>query len=145
MPTRPKKQHTYPKTEASGFTAPDYHSRPEYHTARWTWRRKAFLEQPEHVFCVRCKKQGIYKLAKVVDHIIPAEICGDFWDESNWQALCKRCNAVKAAEDKVLIQQHRKGVGGSNLYGRPSQDPAPSFENTHASFQLFEKEGSHGQ
>lgn len=124
MATRPKKQRSYKRpTPTTGFTAPDYQSRPEYHTARWQRMRRVFLDNPEHVYCVRCKAQGRYSLAKVVDHIIPAEICGDFWDTSNWQPLCNRCNAQKAAEDKRLIQAAREarnlpgaGVGTKKGY-----------------------------
>jgi hypothetical protein len=36
------------------------------------------------------------------------EICEDPWDHNNWQALSKRCNNIKAAQDKKLIQQYRK-------------------------------------
>ena len=40
--------------------------------------------------------------AAVVDHIIPHR--GDekmFWDEANWQALCKRCHDKKTmTEDR---------------------------------------------
>lgn len=40
--------------------------------------------------------------AEVVDHIVPHR--GDeklFWDESNWQALCKRCHDSKTmTEDR---------------------------------------------
>ena len=79
MATRPKKQTSYKRPKPStGFVAPDYQSLPEYHTARWNRMRRVFLDQPDHIYCVRCRAQGRYSLAKVVDHIIPAEICGDF-------------------------------------------------------------------
>ncbi len=105
---RPKKQHTYPVSESKGYAASPSQSRSEYHTARWQRMRRVFLNQPDHIYCVRCKAQGRLTLAKVVDHIVPAEICGDFWDTSNWQPLCRRCNDVKAAEDRALIQQHKQ-------------------------------------
>ena len=139
MPTRPKIQHTYPQRKDSGFEAKDYRSRPEYHTARWARMRRIFLAQREHVFCVRCKAQGRFTAASVVAHIIPAEICGNFWDTSNWQPLCKKCNAVKAAEDKRMIQEHHQGVGASNLCDQSRRDPAPSLENTQPKFQKFQK------
>jgi len=45
---------------------------------------------------------GLYVKATVVDHIIPHR--GDarlMWDESNYQALCKRCHDKKTwTEDK---------------------------------------------
>ena len=122
MPNRPKTQYTLPKTakpqpqpSATAFTNPTYRSMPEYHTARWQRMRRVFLDNPQHIYCVRCKAQGRYTLAKVVDHIIPAEICGDFWDTRNWQPLCVRCNMKKMAEDKKMIRQHRAGEGDDNL------------------------------
>lgn len=46
--------------------------------------------------------------AEVTDHIIPLEICEDPWSWANWQGLCRRHNNIKAAQDKKLIEQHRK-------------------------------------
>lgn len=136
MVIRAKTQHTYkPQPKETGFEAPGYRSRPEYHTARWARMRKVYLNDREHVWCVRCKAQGRYTLAKVVDHIIPAEICADFWDQSNWQPLCEKCNAQKGAEDKKLIREHQRRVGGSNLYGKSPQDPPRTFENTQPKFR----------
>ena len=68
----------------------------------WKWRKmsKAFLEA--HPLCVRCMQEGRYVKATVVDHIIPHR--GDpelFWDQSNWQSLCKRCHDRKTmTEDR---------------------------------------------
>ena len=45
-------------------------------------------------------KEGRYRKATVVDHIIPHR--GDdalFWDQSNWQALCKKCHDKKTWTD----------------------------------------------
>lgn len=135
MVTRPKKQHTYPVSENKGYSDPEYRSRPEYHTARWQRMRKVFLNQPDHLYCARCRAQGRYTLAKVVDHIIPAEICGNFWDTSNWQPLCRRCNDVKAAEDREKVQAYRRRQGGANLYGEKAQDRSPRSEDARASFE----------
>lgn len=62
----------------------------------WRKMRARFLQQPENVFCVECMKRGVLTRATVVDHIIPHR--GDqelFWDQSNWQALCKSCHDRK--------------------------------------------------
>ena len=48
--------------------------------------------------------------SEVTDHIIPKEICGDPWDQANWQPLCKKCHQDKAPKDKKLIAQYRKGI-----------------------------------
>jgi HNH endonuclease. len=54
----------------------------------WAWQkaRRRFLM--EHPLCVMCLPH--LTAASVVDHIVPHK--GDstlFWDESNWQPLCK--------------------------------------------------------
>ncbi len=65
--------------------------------AKWRTARKAFLKR--NPLCFECQGKGILKAAAVVDHIIPHK--GDpglFWDESNWQALCKTCHDRKTAK-----------------------------------------------
>ena len=64
------------------------------YNARWRSERKAFLER--HPLCVECQKEGKLTPATVVDHIIPHR--GDqrlFWDQENWQPLCKDCHDKK--------------------------------------------------
>ena len=64
--------------------------------ARWRLARKAFLKR--NPLCAECQGRGILKAATVVDHVIPHKgDSGLFWDESNWQALCKRCHDKKTA------------------------------------------------
>jgi len=56
---------------------------------RWRQARLAYLK--EHPFCVNCLPLNV--AATVVDHIVPHR--GDqvlFWDQSNWQSLCKPCH-----------------------------------------------------
>ena len=66
----------------------------------WQKARKRFLRM--HPLCVRCMEEGKYVKATVVDHIEPHR--GDpklFWDEGNWQALCKQCHDKKTmTEDR---------------------------------------------
>ena len=62
--------------------------------ARWRKARTAFLQR--NPLCNECMKRGKITPATVVDHIIPHR--GDrklFWDESNWQPLCKSCHDRK--------------------------------------------------
>ena len=62
--------------------------------AWWRKASKAFLQA--HPLCVRCMEEGKYMRATVVDHIKPHR--GDpklFWDEGNWQSLCKKCHDQK--------------------------------------------------
>jgi len=58
---------------------------------RWQKARDSYLRS--HPLCVRCNEQGRIEAASVVDHIQPHK--GDqslFWDQANWQALCKTCH-----------------------------------------------------
>ena len=61
---------------------------------RWRKVRIAFLQR--NPLCVECMRKGVLTPATVVDHIIPHR--GDmslFWDEENWQPLCKNCHDRK--------------------------------------------------
>ena len=73
--------------------------------SRWNKARIRFLKA--HPLCVECQKQGRLVKAAVVDHITPHR--GDaklFWDESNWQSLCKNCHDHKTmTEDRY--QEYR--------------------------------------
>ena len=62
--------------------------------SRWRKARAAFLQR--NPLCNECMKHGRLTPATVVDHVIPHR--GDqklFWDEDNWQALCKSCHDRK--------------------------------------------------
>lgn len=64
---------------------------------RWRKARKAYLA--EHPLCAECARQGRDELASVVDHVQPHR--GDsslFWDQSNWQPLCRSCHSRKTAK-----------------------------------------------
>ena len=61
---------------------------------RWRRARAFFLKR--HPLCAECQRQNQLTPATVVDHIIPHR--GDkllFWDEANWQPLCKACHDKK--------------------------------------------------
>lgn len=65
---------------------------------RWEKARKEYIAV--HPLCERCKAVGIYRPAKVVDHVIPHK--GNsvlFWDRSNWQSLCSYHHNVKTAKE----------------------------------------------
>ena len=65
--------------------------------AHWRKARKAFLSR--HPLCVECLKSGVLTPATVVDHIVPHR--GDhalFWNEQNWQPLCKDCHDRKTGQ-----------------------------------------------
>ena len=61
---------------------------------KWREARKLFLKR--NPLCQECLKHGKLTPATVVDHIVPHR--GDqylFWDQDNWQALCKDCHDKK--------------------------------------------------
>lgn len=69
----------------------------------WKNASKRFLAK--HPFCVECERINKLTPATVVDHIRPHR--GDkilFWDESNWQPLCKKCHDRKTR----TIEQHQE-------------------------------------
>ncbi|WP_328812721.1 HNH endonuclease [Paradesulfitobacterium ferrireducens] len=70
--------------------------------SRWRQARARFLKT--HPLCVKCLENGRLEKATVVDHIVPHR--GNqvlFWDESNWQSLCKKCHDRKTrTEDQHL-------------------------------------------
>ena len=62
--------------------------------SRWQKARLVFLRA--NPLCESCLKIGRVTKATVVDHVTPHR--GDdtlFWDQNNWQALCKRCHDTK--------------------------------------------------
>jgi 5-methylcytosine-specific restriction protein A len=105
MPTKPKqRKRLYLPEKSGGYVR--IQSRQEYHTGRWTRESRAFRES--NPLCAACFEEGIITPTEVVDHIIPAPICDDFWDMSNWQPLCRKCNTAKGNRDKRLINEHMK-------------------------------------
>lgn len=70
--------------------------------ARWRRLSKAWLSrEPENGVCARCRQAGRTAAADVVDHVVPHR--GDqrlFWEESNWQGLCKPCHDAKTGEGR---------------------------------------------
>jgi 5-methylcytosine-specific restriction endonuclease McrA len=58
------------------------------YTHRWQKARAVYLRS--HPLCVMCRAKGIAEVAEIVDHIVPHRGDQDlFWDEANWQSLCK--------------------------------------------------------
>ena len=71
-------------------------SSSKIYTYQWRKASKAYLK--EHPLCVHCERDGRLTPASEVDHIIPHN--GDmklFWDQTNWQGLCKKCHSKKTA------------------------------------------------
>jgi 5-methylcytosine-specific restriction enzyme A len=64
--------------------------------SRWRIARKRFLNL--NPLCSECNHMGRLTAATIVDHIFPHK--GDaalFWNQSNWQSLCRRCHNRKTA------------------------------------------------
>lgn len=83
---------------------------------RWQDARKVFLR--EHPFCAICGKP-LAGADAIVDHIKPHK--GDldlFWDQSNWQALCKQCHDSKK-------QRMERTCGGCDASGMPTDPRHP--------------------
>ena len=107
MPKRPKRPCRYPGCPnlcESGTYCPEHSAEsPDRlrgsatergYVAKWRRARKRFLQR--HPLCANCLSQGVLTPATVVDHIVPHR--GDhrlFWDEQNWQPLCKACHDRK--------------------------------------------------
>ena len=100
MPVRPKRPCAHPgcpELVASGKYCDKHRAfHPEEtrsassrgYGRSWQKASKQFLAA--HPLCVQCMADGRYVKATVVDHIVPHR--GDqklFWNQDNWQALCK--------------------------------------------------------
>jgi len=113
MPTKPKKPCEHPGCPAlveQGTRFCEMHQPMHTETVRsaaargygrkWQKESKRFLQA--HPLCVQCASEGKYVKATVVDHIKPHR--GDqklFWDESNWQPLCKQCHDLKTFREDL--------------------------------------------
>lgn len=77
------------------------------YNAQWNKARLRYLKV--HPLCVQCKVKGQLTKATVVDHITPHR--GDqerFWNQSNWQALCKSCHDRKTkTTDRYVEYSYR--------------------------------------
>jgi 5-methylcytosine-specific restriction protein A len=68
---------------------------------RWGKARAAYLAA--HPWCVACQQAKQRTVANELDHIVPHHGNATlFWDESNWQGLCKSCHSAKTAREVGL-------------------------------------------
>lgn len=84
-------------TSTLGLVAPRQTSNQRGYGAAWQKARLNYLML--NPLCVECSAEGRVVSANVVDHIIPHK--GDetlFWDESNWQPLCRTHHSKKTAK-----------------------------------------------
>jgi len=76
---------------------------------RWGRRRARYLR--EHPLCVICLEEERTTAATIVDHVIPPR--GDpelFWDENNWQSLCKFHHDQKTAKQDGAFGNKGGGI-----------------------------------
>ncbi len=84
-----------------------------YGSAVWKKQRAVFLNA--HPLCVQCEKDRRLTPATTVDHKVPHR--GDpnlFYDQSNWQPMCKPCHDRKTASEDGGFGNRR---GPSKVYG----------------------------
>ncbi len=96
MPTRPKRL-ARPKDDVPQHMARETAHQRGY-TSRWQKARAGWLRS--HPLCVHCQAEGRVRAANEVDHIVPHK--GDstlFWDNTNWQSLCKPCHSLKTSTE----------------------------------------------
>jgi len=101
-------QHTRTPKHVTAGSSRRYH---HLYGRKWKAARALFLQS--NPLCKRCQRRGEIKAADVVDHVVPHK--GDlelFWDQSNWQPLCKRDHDIKTATEDT---DSAAGVGGSKV------------------------------
>jgi 5-methylcytosine-specific restriction enzyme A len=103
-------EHTAKNNRETERARPSSYER--LYTHRWHVASKMFLHR--HPMCEECLRHGKITPSYCTDHIVPHK--GDlelFWNEDNWEALCKSCNSTKAAkEEGGFGNRIREGIGG---------------------------------
>ena len=57
------------------------------------------------LLCVKYEKSGIVRVARVLDHIVPASKAHEiFWDTDNWQGLNRRCHVAVSCQIMAFPQ-----------------------------------------
>lgn len=118
MPTRPKHPCNHPGCPAlttERFCEKHKQSqdnqrpsaRKRGYDTRWEKCRLIFLRT--HPLCAECKREGRVASAAVVDHIKPHKGNQElFWNETNWQPLCKECHDRKTATEDGGFGHYKK-------------------------------------
>lgn len=62
------------------------------------WREASIAYRRANPLCVRFNECG--GVAELVDHIVPVERGGKFWDRGNWQSMCQSCHNSKRQRER---------------------------------------------
>ena len=82
------------------------------------WRKARLIWLGSHQMCAVCLSRGIRRIATIVDHIVPHRGNTDiFWDQSNWQSLCRECHDTKTMQE-VNSRRRRAVVPEINKFIR---------------------------
>ena len=133
MPTRPRlpcRNPTCPKLQpCSDHPLPVPFARARrssslYQTPRWRQARRAFLAI--NPTCHECTRQGAITPATFVDHRRPhGGNDAMFWDQSNWQPLCRRCSNMKTGQE-IQAREKSRTRRGEEAMANTTQ-PKPMF------------------
>jgi len=64
------------------------------------WRKATAGFLQLHPWCARCARANCRTRSELVGHIVPVNRAPERrLDPSNWEALCRSCNAMQARED----------------------------------------------
>lgn len=68
------------------------------------WRKARLIFLKRNPLCVHCLENGVTTAANEVDHIIRHSGSDDplFWNQDNWQSLCKPCHSTKTRKESNL-------------------------------------------
>jgi 5-methylcytosine-specific restriction protein A len=77
-----------------------------YNNKKWKGYSSRFRKAKQ--VCAHFDRCG--GLAEVVDHIVPVNQGGDFWDSRNHQALCHKCHNRKSQGERYGVIK-KKGEG----------------------------------
>ncbi len=90
-------------------------NKPWQHLYDATWNKLSKAFRGRNPLCVYCLQIGKVTRSEVVDHIIPHKGNGElFYDQDNWQTLCKHCH------DSVKAKEEARGYAvGSGADGMP--------------------------
>ena len=98
MPNLPKKYLTTTAKYTTLKLVPETEKHPGYATAGW--KRYSHMKRSQNPKCERCGKIGSPK-ELAVDHKIPVNYGGSFWNHANHWVLCSQCHNWKTSQERT--------------------------------------------